>query len=997
MTTVVRQTGWVDWDRSPGKRTVLRTSTNETLLLVMDANNSTPIGAYGDKTNIQKLYVYHATNSTKSNWTLRATITAPAGTTFVANMQNSFSADLFTDDSIGIVAKGTTGSLYYCKVTYGTWAVSAWETVATSVSLTWQAMDISISETNTPIVAAYYTKAAGPDWCGAVILARRSATWATVNTLTTQSSGAIRPFTYDISITWIKNQVNTARDFAYAFSVTSATTDTGVKLYTGTLDETTAAVVTGHTLRGTYTAGDVSRTANYTIKARSIFLFPKSSSSSDFVLSMQSYYPQPKFSVVSWKKTAGTWGVSLPFSSLTSTAYVSLGMAAMTQVYTSGVITFMSSILTTGGGSWNLLAYMADVSGTAADWGIPYYFNDGNVANPYNLQGGTGTQWAATTGKIEVMYGRRYTSGKYDLMHDFNEDLPAPAGHTPANGEIVTSSTPALSMNADVNRAYSQGRVKAAWTLATDAAFTTNVRIFVEDDSKLQSVDGTNVAGKTITIRDTLPLIDELFQGSWWIKAQHISEYGSGSAFDAATQFTVSHPPLGVPLSPVGYESVQFGSGALELSWRFSDPYVNDSQTAYQVVVERVDTGATLYDTGKVISTADSHIQTFVIGDKGIDLRWKVRLWDMDDVVGAYSLYGTFVILDAAAIVINIPDGVTPVATALPTVQFTPTVTGGRTIVRYRLIISQSGTAVFDSGWVQGPTGGWASGTVINYSKATAVLNNNQDYTYQIRVTDNTGLEGRVSVLAHTTWTLPSSPDTVTINLVPYNTEDQGYVQVNWTEAAPDADFRAWVIQRRDRLVDTISGLDLEVGAWSEIGRVYDPLIMTYNDPYAPSGYAVDYNVIQLVDRFGDQIPSAPTTATTNPSSDGYWFIIPGNESSIPDAFKVSLVTADSYTDEYEDEVFTVIDGGRKVDRGQHLGLSGTLTAQLRDSLGQSARQKKRRLEVMKENSVSQFYMRTPFGDLYRCYVGNLQISRIAGVGTSEFCDVQVPYMEVGE
>jgi hypothetical protein len=108
-------------------------------------------------------------------------------------------------------------------------------------------------------------------------------------------------------------------------------------------------------------------------------------------------------------------------------------------------------------------------------------------------------------------------------------------------------------------------------------------------------------------------------------------------------------------------------------------------------------------------------------------------------------------------------------------------------------------------------------------------------------------------------------------------------------------------------------------------------------------------------------------------------------------------VTADSYTDEYEKEIFTVIGGGRKVDQGQHLGLKGTLTAQLRDSVGQSARQKKQRLEVMKLNSVSQFYMRTPFGDLYRCYVDDLQVSRIAGVGTSEFVDVQVPYMEVGE
>lgn len=995
MTTVVRQTGWVDWSRSPGHRTVLQTSTGETLLLVMDPNNSAPIGSYGDKTNVQKLYVYHATNATKSNWTLRATITAPAGTTFVDNMQNSFSADLFTDNSIGICAKGTTGSLYYIKVTYGTWALSAWETVATSSGLTWMSMDISISETNTPIVAGFYVKASGPDWAGVVILARRAA-WLTVNTLTTQASAAVRPNTHGVSICWVKNQANTARDFAYAFASTTASTDNGVKLYTATLNETTTAVASGHTLRGTYTSGDMSKTAGYLLQGRSIHIFPLTGDNT-FVLTTQTYYPKPKFTIVGWKKTAGTWAVNVPTSTLSGTGSVSLAMGGMTQMASGGNITFGTNILTSSGTSWHGVAYLGRVVGTTVKWGVPYYYNDQNVLNPYMMQGGSGTQWSHQSGASELMYGRRYGSGKYDLMHDYVATLRAPAGHTPGASEVVTTSTPAVSMNGDIDRAFSQGRVKGTWYFATDPTFTSDLRIFTQEDSKFQSIDGTKVAGKTITIRDNLPLAQELFQGTWYVKAAQTSEYGTTGTFDSTTQFTVSHPPQGIPLSPIGYQSVQYGSGSQELSWKFSDAYPNDEQSAYQVVIERVDTGAILYDTGKVVSSDDSYIQAFAVGDKSLDLRWHVRLWDMDDVVGPYSEYGTFNILDAPTIVINLPDGINPVTSALPTVQFTPTVAGGRTLTRYRVIISQGGATVFDSNWVTGPAGGWASGTVLDYSKAVSILENNQDYTYQIRVTDNTGLEGRVSVLAHTTWILPSAPDTVTLDLVPYNTEDQGYVTVNWTEASPDVDFRAWIVLRRDRLVDTISGLDLEVSDWNEIGRTYDPQVMTFDDHYAPSGYSVDYAVQQLVDRFGDQIPSVSTIATGQPKSDGYWFIIPGNESSIPDAFRLSNVTADAYTDEYEKEIFNVIDGGRKVDQGQHLGLTGSLTAQLRDSLGQSARQKKHRLEIMKQDSVSQFYMRTPFGDLYRCYVNDLQVSRIAGVGTSEFVDVTVPYLEVGE
>jgi hypothetical protein len=51
----------------------------------------------------------------------------------------------------------------------------------------------------------------------------------------------------------------------------------------------------------------------------------------------------------------------------------------------------------------------------------------------------------------------------------------------------------------------------------------------------------------------------------------------------------------------------------------------------------------------------------------------------------------------------------------------------------------------------------------------------------------------------------------------------------------------------------------------------------------------------------------------------------------------------------------------------------------------------------MKSLGFTTLYMRTPFGDMYKVYVDDLQVSRIAGVGTSEFCDVTLQYMEVGE
>lgn len=1001
LTTLVRQSGWVDAQRNTGKRAVLQTSTGSTIAVIQDPNDSATVVGWGARDNITRLYVYEATNTPKDNWTLRATITAPAGTTFVDNWQGWFSADLYNDNSIGIVAKAATGSIYYCKVTTGTWAVGAWETVATSSGITFVSMDLAISETDAPLIAGYYWSPTNGNYQGVKIFLRRTTagTWAEVNQQIGSASGGIpRDNTWDVSVAWVRGGVNTARDFAYAFAITKPSLDSGVLLYTGVLNETNATAVTGHALLGAYTLGDVSFTTNYTYKARNILLFTKSSASKDFIFTTQSYYPKPKLNICAWSKNSGSWVQTAPLSTSNSTASTGISGGMMTQTAGADYVTFFTNVI--GPGSGSLLAYPVSVLGSnAAKWGPPYYFNDTNSGSAYFPVGGTGKR-SYLAASHEVVYGYRYPSGKYDQVHAFLVPLRGPASHTPVNNEVVTTSLPSLSVNADVDRDYSQGRIKIAWQFATDAAFTTDLRTYTQSDSKFVTVNGTKASGKTVVIRDSLPIANELFQGTWYIRAAQIDEYGRQSAWNTATHFSVSHPPSARPLTPSSYANSTFGTGDQELRWSFSDPYPGDAQTAYQIIIERYDTvpATGLYDSGKILSSAMSHVQTFVSGDKNLPLRWKVRVWDGDDVVGAYSDYGLFTLVDAPTIAFTVPTSGGTITTALPSVEFIPTVAGGRVIMKYRFIITQNGTTIYDSAWVPGPDIGWASGVTLNYSRPIVVLDNNQSYTYQIKVVDNVGVEGRASIQATTSWVLPSTIDSVAADLTTYNQEDFGYVKVVWAETTIDADFRGWAIMRRDHLIDTGTGADLEVGPWVEIDRVNDSGIFEYHDFYAPSGYKVDYDVLQIVDRFGDQVKSAFSAGiSVQPRSEGYWFIVPNNDTSIPDAFRLSSVTADSYNDEYEETFMTIIGGGRRQELGQHLGPSGTLTAQLRDSAGQSARQKKRRLEVMKEQGVTNLFMRTPFGDLYRVGVSNLGIQRIAGVGTSEFVDVTVPYMEVGE
>jgi hypothetical protein len=111
-------------------------------------------------------------------------------------------------------------------------------------------------------------------------------------------------------------------------------------------------------------------------------------------------------------------------------------------------------------------------------------------------------------------------------------------------------------------------------------------------------------------------------------------------------------------------------------------------------------------------------------------------------------------------------------------------------------------------------------------------------------------------------------------------------------------------------------------------------------------------------------------------------------------SYMLSNISDDSYTEEYETASYHVIGRGNHVDQGDRLGFNGTLTAKLRTSEGVTARQKKQVLEEIRalRRPLS---LRTPFGDVFMVSVGDMQVSRIAGVGAEEFCDVSIPYLEV--
>ena len=569
------------------------------------------------------------------------------------------------------------------------------------------------------------------------------------------------------------------------------------------------------------------------------------------------------------------------------------------------------------------------------------------------------------------------------------QPTPAPVSVTPALGSTVSSSTPPLGATVDLNMKVPQSRVKMYWQFATSPDFATLQRNFIQTDANFFEVDNTDVDGNVVVFGDTLSTAQALRQGVWYVRALTVDEWGKQGAWSASQTFTVSHPPSATPVGPSGTNI--YGTGAVTFNWNFSDSYVNDFQTAYEVIVEKNSDGSLVYDSGKVTSTVRSHTSSTIPAvNKDTQLRWKVRVWDMDDVSGAFSSTMLFEIEDPPTITVNSPTGVSAQPTPFATANFTPTVAGGRTITKYSISITQGATTIYDTGGFVNNTPPTATGVPIAFNSGSSVYKNNQSYSITIKVQDSDGLEATSVVAFSTHWTPPLPGSNVAADITNYNVEGKGYVRVIWDDTARDATFVNWIVYRKIDEIDPGTLTVLEAGSWVPLTSVYIPAsTYIYDDYQASAAHKVSYYVSQVVSRFGDLIESETITpVVVYPHSDGYWIMTDTG------SIRLSIVTGDTYTDEYEESAMVIFGRGRYVDRGSYLGITGQLDARLRDTNGTSARMKKRKLEQVKSESQNT-YLRTPFGDIYRVSVGNLSISRVAGVGEAEFVDVGIPYSEI--
>lgn len=538
--------------------------------------------------------------------------------------------------------------------------------------------------------------------------------------------------------------------------------------------------------------------------------------------------------------------------------------------------------------------------------------------------------------------------------------LPAaPSGVTPVDLATVSTDFPLLGATM---AALSEDRKQhAEWQIATNNTFASNLKTITENAAD------NRLSGSTTEL---VPSGSGLFQGLWYLRARSIDEFGNAGAYSTTQSFTVTHKPVASPASPANDSTSVYATTTF--NWIFSDPEPTDTQSAYQFVLERNDTGAVLYDSGKVVSTVKSRSITTATTLKDVKMRWKVRVWDSDDVVGNYSAYQLFTLSDLPVVTITVPTNLQVVTTGAPTVTWTTD--AQTTQASYRLIFKRisDGVTILDTNTV--------STSVKTYTASANILENLVDYSVTVTVTDTAGLQGSATRNFSTAY---ESPDPVSYTVDATNYDTLGYMYIDWSAMQADGYFVQWNVYRRKTGEQE----------WTLLAAYTDPGTTYHRDWFATAGDGWEYAVTQSAGRSGVVLESVVNPTPDSNGADGthYWLLNPVDESN---NLKVDNVSSDSFTDGYEEAELIVIGRGRKMNQGTRLGYDGSLVARFRDDNDETARSKRNRLQQIKSAKAS-YFLRNPFGDLLLVSVGNLSIERLAGVGVSEYVDVTIPYKEV--
>lgn len=541
---------------------------------------------------------------------------------------------------------------------------------------------------------------------------------------------------------------------------------------------------------------------------------------------------------------------------------------------------------------------------------------------------------------------------------------------TPPLGDRMVGATWQFSKTTDfANPVEWTNRADGMWVVRVGETVTYSPSNTVSYNPEPNPETPIGRAGSTVAIDDPSQYLS---QGTWHARVRATDAYGQSGAWSGSYTFSVAHPPLAANLLP--RQGAAFDQEAGPVRWSFTDPWTGDAQSAYRMRVYDA-TDQLLQDTGKVPSTVARAIMQIPTSRLRQTLRYRVQVWDRDDVPSTTEAEATFLLSTAPVITLAYPAPGEQIVSGQPqlswsTVFAAPGIT--QKSFRIRFLRTDTGVAEYDTGVVMGAQ--------TTFLPPHPVLKNLTGYQLELTVVDSEDLPGVLLRDFSTNFDrpvyAPGYADTSEYL-------DNGYVTVRFPGAEPDPFFFEWRIYRR------------EVGEteWTRAGEVQDPDVREFRDWLVAGDGLFEYSVTQAATRFGSIVESEynPDPDIVSITSDSYWFIVEGDEQYNTELHHVN---GDKFTDDQEMNDYVIIGGGRRRVYGTKLGLDGTLSAQIRPSSRVSAKAQLRALRALSEANRP-VTMRDPFGNLTVIALGPISVDRVAGVGNHEFVDVEVPYKEV--
>lgn len=677
-----------------------------------------------------------------------------------------------------------------------------------------------------------------------------------------------------------------------------------------------------------------------------------------------------------------TWRISISGGVLTVTAGPNFRMPAATfdlikptavKLSNNKIACFTRGL--SAGGVYSAVADMINLSvSTAFIYSMPLL---AVPLNPYaGAQRHVGTN--ADIAMIAMNSGITY--------HEYNIAPASPTNIRPS-GVTVTTDLPTLQATLPTTQ-FTVPR-KAHWEVAPDASFAT-IKTVIESDADLNTSE--------VHVED-VPPASELSQGTWFVRARTLDAFGTPSSFSSAVSFAISHPPVAQKLTPDNITR-EYGVPTT-FDWDFTDASSVDFQTAFRIIIEKVADNVTILDTGKILSALTTHDLTVPLSGKDTSLRWKIQLWDSDDVVGPFSEYKIFKVSDAPVVTITSPASGAEVNTPTPTITWTSSTTQ----TAYRIQIFNNATvppsSLYDSGILTGGSGnftlpsgiiypGQASGDPLATEAGEPIVTEQGDpivandaagaYSVTVTVYDSAGLVGSDNNAFQADWNEPAQP-AFTGDSSSFPT--LGYHEITWNNLAQDAEFVAYKIYRRI----------LGNTRWEKIYETSQTQSSyTHQDWLANSDEQYEYTVVQSATRFGVPVESVRGNAVVLGAETADYYLLHPTNSSLN--LKLSHVTSEDFVDEYESEVLNLIGRGRKTDYGTRWGYVGTLVCEVWDEPGRTAREVRLLVEQLKRSKTT-MYLRNPFGDRFLVDMRDISIDRTPGVGTREHHTLTIPYVEL--